>query len=456
MFGYVLTLTMLIQSASPVVPRDDIKDNLAKAEGLYYEARFNDSIQLLTRVSDELQARPDRLSDKVNAKLQLALANIGLNDTEKAKSYLIEMYTLDPNTTLDPQQFSPKVIALAGEAKATMTKVRCQAIGDDARNNLKSGNAAAIRRLIGSPDYKCVDTVAIGPDAAELLYKTGMEAYKSSDYSDALQNFQAALKFSPKHELAAQYLDVAQGKLQVAEERVLIQWQKNFDAHNLKDAAVQYRQIVSFNDSKSSQAVRQASDQYRKALTSLVDTWNQTCPMGDLDTMNDIRSQITELLPDPTFGEDIRASMKPCNPPEMRADLPPNRLVNVATPAQIADVRQETKTASKTVTMMNPTNQCLQIDYRVAMTRLKTKVEPEIPREARPYIQSSSVTVRVKIRVDAIGNVISSETPGGNPIFNNAVKSAVDRWKFSPAMDTTGARCVDTEIPVVIGPLTTR
>jgi hypothetical protein len=62
--------------------------------------------------------------------------------------------------------------------------------------------------------------------------------------------------------------------------------------------------------------------------------------------------------------------------------------------------------------------------------------------------------VREKISVDAIGNVISSETPGGNPMFNNAVKSAVDRWKFSPAMDASGARCVDTEIPMVIGPLT--
>ena len=54
--------------------------------------------------------------------------------------------------------------------------------------------------------------------------------------------------------------------MQVAEERALIQWQKNFDAHNMKDAAVQFRLISSFNDNKSSQAVRQVSDQYRKAL----------------------------------------------------------------------------------------------------------------------------------------------------------------------------------------------
>jgi TonB family protein len=455
MFAYVVTLLMLVQSASPIAAKDDIKANLDRAEDLYYEAKFNDSIQVLQRVNDELQSKPDRLADKVNTKLQLALAHIGLNDTEKAKSYLIEMYTLDPNATLDPQKVSPKVIALAGEAKTAMTRLRCQAIGDDARANLKSGNAAAVRKLLTSPDNKCIDLVAMGPEAADLLYRTGMEAYKNSDYTNAILNFQAALKFSPKHELAAQYVELAQGRIQVAEDRAMIQWQKNFDAHDMKDAAVQFRLISSFNDNKSSQAVRQASDQYRKALTSLVETWNKTCPIGDIDAMNDIRSQIAELLPDPNFGEDIRATMKPCNPPALKADLPSNRQVNVAPGASAADPRQETKSEIKTA-MVNPTNQCLQIDYRVAMTRLKTRVEPEIPREARPYIQSSSVTVRVKIRVDAIGNVISSETPGGNPMFNNAVKTAVDRWKFSPAMDSTGSRCVDTEIPIIIGPLTTR
>jgi TonB family protein len=454
MFGYVLTLLMMIPAASPQGAKDDIKESLARAESLYFEAKFNDSIQLLTRVSDDLQFRPDRLADKVSAKLQLALAHIGLNETEKAKAYLIEMYTLDPSTSLDPQQYSPKVIALAGEAKTSMARIRCQAISEDARNSLKSGNAAAIRRLIGSPDSKCVDMVAIGPDAADLLYKTGMDAYRSSDFSNALQNFQTALKYSPKHELAAQYVDLAQGRLQVAEERALIQWQKSFDARNMKDAAVQYRLIASYNDNKSSQTIRQLSDQYRKSLTSLVDKWNQSCPIGDMDAMNDIRSQITDLLPEPTFGEDIRATMKPCSAPERKPEPPALRAASAPVATAVADAQP--KPEVKPVTMANPANQCLQVDYRVAMTRLKVRVEPEIPREARPFIQSSSVTVRVKVRLDAHGNVISSETSSGNPIFNSVVKNAVDQWKFSPAMDSSGPRCVDTEIPVMIGPLTKR
>src|SRR5215212_5087079 len=108
MFGYVLTLLMLVQSANPAAAKDDIKASLDRAEDLYFEAKFNDSIQVLMRLNEQLQSKPDRLSDKVNTKLQLALANIGLNETEKAKSFLVEMYTLDPNATLDPQKVSPK------------------------------------------------------------------------------------------------------------------------------------------------------------------------------------------------------------------------------------------------------------------------------------------------------------------------------------------------------------
>src|SRR5262252_9213677 len=119
MFGYVVTLLMLLQSANPIAAKDDIKTNLDRAEDLYYEAKFNDSIQVLLHVNDDLQSKPDRIGDKVSTKLQLALNYIGLNDTEKAKSYFIDMYTLDPNAPLDPQKLSPRVIALAGDAKTS-------------------------------------------------------------------------------------------------------------------------------------------------------------------------------------------------------------------------------------------------------------------------------------------------------------------------------------------------
>jgi len=91
------------------------------------------------------------------------------------------------------------------------------------------------------------------------------------------------------------------------------------------------------------------------------------------------------------------------------------------------------------------------MDSQLALTRLKTRVDPEIPREARAYIQNSQVAVRLKTRIDPAGNVSVLETSGTNVILNNSVRTAVERWKFVPTQDANGPRCVETEILVMIG-----
>src|ERR1051325_11246909 len=112
MFPTALALLAALQAiAQPVQApqQDEIKDALAHAEALYYGARFSDSIALLTRIDDMLKAQPGRVPEKVSAKLRLALAEIGLNDTAKAKALFLDLYALDSNYVLDADQFSPKV-----------------------------------------------------------------------------------------------------------------------------------------------------------------------------------------------------------------------------------------------------------------------------------------------------------------------------------------------------------
>src|SRR5437016_4320801 len=94
-------LQAIAQAAQPAQPspQDEIKDALAHAEALYYGARFSDSIALLTRIEDTLKAQPGRVPEKVNTKLRLALAEIGLNDTAKAKALFVDLYALDSNYT---------------------------------------------------------------------------------------------------------------------------------------------------------------------------------------------------------------------------------------------------------------------------------------------------------------------------------------------------------------------
>ena len=88
---------------------------------------------------------------------------------------------------------------------------------------------------------------------------------------------------------------------------------------------------------------------------------------------------------------------------------------------------------------------------QLALARLKTRIDPTISNELRVYLKNTSqVSVRTKVRISATGDVTVTGVPAGNPVFNTVVSNAIAQWKFTPARDQNGPRCVDTEIPLVI------
>lgn len=439
MLSFALALLVAVQTPTQTQP-DEVKDGLQRAESLFYEAKFVESIQLLAHVNDVLQSKPGRLPDKIATKLQLALANIGLNDTASAKTFLGELYALDPDYVLDPKQFSPKVVALANDARNEQTKTRCVEAKDTARRGIVSGDAIGVLALLRSMKPKCPDLAELEPETAELLYKTGLTQYKKNEFPAALQAFRSALALAPKHELAAQYVELTENKLQVSQDRLILDWQRNFEARQYKDAGANYRELASFGADANPKIMGQMTGEYRKALLPLVDNWNRTCPNADASTIAQMRTQITDLIPEPSFADDIRSKMVACTPVE-----------TATTPKPVAKIESKTElTGDKIAGAAKPTG-CLAMESQLALTRLKTKVDPEIPREARAYIQNSQVPVRVKARIDMSGNVTVSDVNGINVIINNAIRTAVEKWKFSPIVDLSGPRCVDTELLIMVG-----
>lgn len=434
MFAYVLALFVTVQSAAAPV-QDEIKEGLLRAESLYFEAKFVESIQLLARVNDALVAKPERVQDKIATKLQLALANIGLNDTASAKVFLAELYAIDPDYSLDAKQYAPKVVALANDARNEQNRLRCDIAFQDARRSLSSGDSAAMLNTLQAMKPKCPTLAELDPEAAELLYRTGLSAYKLGDFPAALNSFRSAVKLSPRHELAAQYVELTESKVQLAGDRLLLQWQKNFDTRDYRAAASDYRQIMSLGEGGTPQMAGHVMREYRKALTTLVESWNRAC--GDASTSTQIRNQVSDMLPEPTFATDLQAQMKTCTSPE------------TATPKVTARHDSKTDTVVASPPRTNSSS-CHPMESQLALARLKTRVDPEIPPAARAYIQNTQVIVRVKIRIDESGNVAPMEVTGSNAMLNNAVRTAIEKWKFNPIADRTGPRCVNTEIPVVI------
>jgi thioredoxin-like negative regulator of GroEL len=385
---------------------DEVSEALAKAEALYYEADFTKSIELLLTADQLLQSQKDHLQEKVRVKLQLALAYIGLNKTDDARTRFRELYELDADYTVDPEQFSPKVVSMADQAKFEQNETRCRAVLADAQQQLGRGNAQRVLQLISSSQPKCSGLAALTPNAAELFFKEGMDAYRKSQLTEALAKFRTALQLHPEHELASQYAELTASKLQLDADRVLLAWRKDFAAGDYSAATANFRQLVLAANADTTNQVR---EEYRTVLSSLVQSWNRACANHDAVTMDKIRGQINDLLPDPSIGEDLLEKMTNC-----------------------------TNTG------------CVPMSAQLVLARLKSRVDPDFPPYVRNQIKVSPVTVRMKAKISETGDVVSSEPQGGNAILYGSVRAAFDRWKFSPAVIQGAPRCIETEIPIVI------
>ena len=164
---FALLLIVLLSRPGWPASSDDVDDALAKTESLYFEAQFAESIKVLLKVDESLRAHPERRDDRINVKLQLALAHIGLNDPLKAKSFLNDLYAIDPDYAMDAQQFPPKVMTLASQAKAEQEEIRCEVARTDARKRLTEGNAKASFDLIALMKNKCDGLAVLEPELAD-------------------------------------------------------------------------------------------------------------------------------------------------------------------------------------------------------------------------------------------------------------------------------------------------
>src|SRR5262249_17417491 len=146
--------------------------------------------------------------------------------------------------------------------------------------------------------------------------------------------------------------------------------------------------------------------------------------------MTRIRTEADKLLPDASIAPDSLQQMSKC------AQDPQ--------PAVHAEVRTSQNSQTE------PVVECIQSPSETAMIRLKTRVEPELPAQMR----GKQVRVRAAVRIDAQGNTTVRRLQGGSVPINKMVVKALKEWKFHPAKVDNQARCVETELFVVVRPRT--
>ena len=263
---FSIALVVSIGSVQRATSQEDIERTLTRAQNLYYEARFKDSVDLLLPVDAALRQRPAPGGLTIGVKLQLALSYIGQNLTREAKAAFQEVCVLDPEYSLDSSQFSPKVIALFNDAKAEQEKIKCEARCGQIDKLSKSGDVAGLLTLAdeASPGCSCVASAG----AADVLFKQGLDAYRKDDFAGALEKFRGALKFRPDLDVAIQYAELADAKMTIATEQMLLDWRKHFAAREFPQAASVYRRLESSNIQGARPGLEQIRAEYRKAVAA--------------------------------------------------------------------------------------------------------------------------------------------------------------------------------------------
>jgi len=422
----LFTLILAGTRAFSQAPRaeTEIDAVLARAQNAYYEARFDEALALLAPLNTALDSEDEqeRIQDRIRVKLQLALALIGMNQLAEAKAHFSEVYDLNSQFSLDRARFAPKVVLLFEEAKAAREEAKCHTMCERVDRPTASNPNAVLNVLEGGPACSC--SLPRHLQAAEVVYADAMAAYKRGALPEALFKMRTVLMLNPDDHKAAHYADVIEQKLKMSLDQMVSNWQAQFNEADYAAASETYRQLVSSDFAAKTETVEDIRTEYRKTLTKLAQSWNEACTVQDRVSMDQVRDQANQLVPDTWIARDILDQMSNC---------PDKTLPGVETAAVKPPPAQEASQG------------CLQVPSKIALLRLKTRVDPEIPLEQRQY---GSSKVRAAVRIDEEGNTSVHGLQGGSPVTNRAVVTAVKNWKFYPALVDNHARCVETELPI--------
>jgi tetratricopeptide (TPR) repeat protein len=285
---------------------------------------------------------------------------------------------------------------------------------------------------------------------AQSTFMRGKELYDKGQFQDALKYFNVVLALDEKHELAKEYADLAQQRLEIQTQRGYTEWRLAFDAKQYDKAAAAYDKIRADQQTAAKEATKQIESEYQTTLSNLVAQWKAACASRELTRLDPIRIEATNIAAGLPFGPDALAQLQPCAPrapgPAVSSNRPPPITSAAAEPQPTPP---SVKSAPANVTPPPPESlndsRCIQGDPMLAMTRLKTRVNPQIEPALQRYIGRG---IGVSIEIDEQGNVTVKDIAKANPRIAEAIKAAVSQWKFNPTIIDNQPRCVDTELPI--------
>jgi tetratricopeptide (TPR) repeat protein len=406
-----------ISEATASMPQN-FSAELSRAISFYNANEFQESVILLTELDKRVGTEPQTKTELLIVKVYLALALVGLKQNDQAKARFVELCKLDNTYVPNLKDSPPDAIVLYNQAKAS-----CEANSSSttsSRNN----------------------------SIAQAIFLQGKELYESGKFRDALKYFNVVLAMDSTHELAREYSELTRQRLKVLTERLYVEWRTNFGARQFEKAAAVYRRIRADQELDSGELPARIASEYEKALLVPVNSWKEACASRDGRTLDSLRDEVLTIAPGLPFALDALGHMPPC---PGGANVPDSSK-QVEYPSDLSTARTDAEgPAAEPDPPRTPPSQsvssCMHGDPLLAMARIKTRINPQIEPSLQRYIGRGIV---VSIHIDEQGNVAVKEVAKASPRIAEAIKSAVEQWKFKPAVIDNQARCVETDIPIAL------
>jgi hypothetical protein len=196
---------------------------------------------------------------------------------------------------------------------------------------------------------------------------------------------------------------LSQARIELGAEIAFSQWREFFDSRVFSQAATEFEKIRSASAEPGARRLAsQVEAEHRKMLSSLVASWKKACEGNNRTRMETLRYDAVNVAAGLESVGGVLREMDECTP------LP-----------------------------------CLSGDPVLAMRRLRTRVDPQIDPSLWRYLSQTLVD----ISIDEDGAVTVKNISNTDGRLADHLKTALERWRFSPAVIDNQQRCVDTQLP---------
>jgi TonB family protein len=401
-WSLITTILLLLVSSlggrAQSVPKDD---PFRTVEEFYFNAEFGKASKLLDEIDIQLASEPGGAEHIKKLRLYQALVAIALDDSETAKARFQQLLAIDSGFYLPSDQYSPKIIRIFTEARRTFDENGCSAACSECEAARKSGDLQKAVNIIIPFRSTCQCAQQISVSLSDSLVGRGRSAFQARDYAQAVNEFKRALEADPSNELAGDFSIVAAGQLRDDLRNAFENWRKSFDSQEYVNAKASYERVLRLSSGGESNAADEMRLEYQNLFNRYRDMWTQACARQDPLLAHSLRQTVRAIDPSGDLNRDVLSQIESC-----------------------------------------PAVGCTELPSVPVLERLSRKVYPNVDAALRP-----SSKIAVKIRIDNKGSVtvLDIDNSEGNAVVSQAVRDAVERWKFDPKIAARSrSQCVIT------------